>query len=290
MNSKANTLAVFTIAFVALVVCSGFASAAIPTPGCMVYDLKKNYEGINSNITIVNNYQWSGTCVIQFYDMANNMVATYDVSQIPPLIVYHVPLKDIYQLSSPYLGYAKLTCDVLIDCGKVDNFPTPVCTDLDGDGYKIEGGECGLVDCNDNNAAVNPGATEACGNGIDDNCNTQTDEGCCEQITGNSAVDNACCVINNEYTDPLTGGNTHGDYVSCVALKVVELRAAGAIDKNQGGMIVREAAKSDVNMPFFNPSMYIDIMIAIILAGVLYLVVLSRRELKECHRALTRKK
>ena len=49
------------------------------------------------------------------------------------------------------------------------------CTDADGDGYFAEGGTCGSVDCNDNNAAVHPGATEVC-NGIDDNCNGQIDE------------------------------------------------------------------------------------------------------------------
>jgi len=33
-------------------------------------------------------------------------------------------------------------------------------------------------DCNDGDAAVNPGEVEICGNGIDDNCNGEIDEGC----------------------------------------------------------------------------------------------------------------
>jgi hypothetical protein len=40
-------------------------------------------------------------------------------------------------------------------------------------GYLASGG-----DCNDNNASINPGANEACGNGLDDNCNGPIDEGC----------------------------------------------------------------------------------------------------------------
>jgi uncharacterized protein (TIGR02145 family) len=55
-----------------------------------------------------------------------------------------------------------------------------VVPDADGDGYtKVN--PCGngsQNDCDDNNAAINPGAQEICGNGIDDNCNGQIDENC----------------------------------------------------------------------------------------------------------------
>jgi len=49
----------------------------------------------------------------------------------------------------------------------------PACTDNDGDEICAEEG-----DCNDFSAAVSPILDEVCGNGIDDNCSGQTDEGC----------------------------------------------------------------------------------------------------------------
>ena len=49
--------------------------------------------------------------------------------------------------------------------------PPPACTDSDGDTYAMEGGNCGPVDCNDANAAVNPAAAENCTDNIDNNCN-----------------------------------------------------------------------------------------------------------------------
>lgn len=51
------------------------------------------------------------------------------------------------------------------------------CTDRDGDGYFKNTG-CGtLVDCNDNNPKIYPGAPEICSDGIDQNCN-YIDEAC----------------------------------------------------------------------------------------------------------------
>ncbi len=51
----------------------------------------------------------------------------------------------------------------------------PECTDLDADGYALEGGDCGPVDCDDSAPDVHPGAAEVCNNGIDDDCNSLVD-------------------------------------------------------------------------------------------------------------------
>jgi len=57
--------------------------------------------------------------------------------------------------------------------------------DQDGDGYVLNN-DCGvgpMGDCNDVNAAINPGAAEICNNGIDENCNGLIDENCIPSVT-----------------------------------------------------------------------------------------------------------
>jgi subtilisin family serine protease len=62
------------------------------------------------------------------------------------------------------------------DCdGEVDDGCGPECTDNDEDTYAVEGGDCGPIDCDDNDPAVQPGAVETC-DGSDNNCNGQVDE------------------------------------------------------------------------------------------------------------------
>jgi hypothetical protein len=63
------------------------------------------------------------------------------------------------------------------------------CNDSDGDGYTPP------QDCNDANPAINPGASEECGDGIDNNCNGVADENCtvCTDNDGDTYFAQAGC-------------------------------------------------------------------------------------------------
>jgi len=61
--------------------------------------------------------------------------------------------------------------------------------DMDGDGYFNKACGCSdVIDCDDEDPTVNPGAEEICDNGIDDNCNGEIDEGCGSSSDGPSVL------------------------------------------------------------------------------------------------------
>ena len=68
------------------------------------------------------------------------------------------------------------------------------CTDADTESFYAES-VCGTaVDCNDADAAINPGVAEICDNGVDDNCNNYVDEGCsCLPLRASCVSDDECC-------------------------------------------------------------------------------------------------
>jgi hypothetical protein len=68
-------------------------------------------------------------------------------------------------------------CNDLTDAGDPD-CAVSACTDLDGDGYNVEGNDCGPIDCDDASTSVYPGAPELCDGSIDHNCDGFTDESC----------------------------------------------------------------------------------------------------------------
>jgi uncharacterized protein (TIGR02145 family) len=62
-------------------------------------------------------------------------------------------------------------------------FDQSTLVDADGDGFYHIDNPFSETDCDDADATRNPGATEICGNGIDDNCDGNIDEGCIPTVT-----------------------------------------------------------------------------------------------------------
>jgi Putative metal-binding motif len=80
-------------------------------------------------------------------------------------------------------------------------------TDSDNDGYKV----CAF-DCVDNDGAINPGATDVCGDGVDSDCTGFADESCCHPLQQNCGGAEACYYdfINHSYACATPFGNPPG--------------------------------------------------------------------------------
>jgi|GEM_PF-6896535 hypothetical protein len=86
------------------------------------------------------------------------------------------------------------------------------CLDQDEDSFSPEGGNCGQIDCNDANSSIKPGATEICGNNIDEDC-SGADLACSGNCTPdgcNSICPTGCTVAEDPDCGCRTGNNCCG--------------------------------------------------------------------------------
>jgi hypothetical protein len=113
--------------------------------------------------------------------------------------------------------------DALVILRKALGLANWPCTDADSDGYYAESGcETGL-DCNDNDASINPGATEVCDDGKDNDCDGLTD--CADMdCEGDPVCQPTSTITGDAAKGPINGGtiqlfyfDSNGDEVEIIA-------------------------------------------------------------------------
>jgi len=154
-------------------------------------------------------------------------------------------------------------------CDNCPNTPNNDQADSDGEGIGNACDNCPDVANNDQANSDGDSKGNVCDCDADGLCtaeqyclnNGTPDNDCCAPITGNAAVDSACCVRQNTYASPDGKASTHGDYVNCVNSAINDLKKSNAINSNQGGGIVNSASKSNVNMPATSNKSILDAII-----------------------------
>jgi serine protease len=129
------------------------------------------------------------------------MLYSYDPANTPDS-VYQTLTLTTQDLNDP--GFDSTSGHGLVQAFNALNYDgsSGGCTDNDLDGWCIEDG-----DCDDNNPAINPGASEICGDSIDNNCDSVIDEGCptdgCTDNDGDGwCVEDGDCDDNNPHIYP----------------------------------------------------------------------------------------
>ena len=131
----------------------------------------------------------------------------------------------------------------VVDANAVDCPASTACFDNDGDRFSPDGDLCGPVDCDDFDAAVNPGAAEACTDGVDNDCDGAVDNDdpecnggdCIAQFAGNAPgnpeppVLPAVTITRAEWDEADNELEVEGDQVPAGTLVALSNAATGAL-------------------------------------------------------------
>ncbi len=124
------------------------------------------------------------------------------------------------------------TCDKPVFQDNAE-FGTCSCTDQDQDGH------CSSTDCRDQDPESHPDAAEVCGDGVDNNCDTNIDEGCGPCVDAD--LDGHCADVDCADDDPMINPDAAekcGDGVDNNCNKQVDEGCDSCIDGDQDGYCV----------------------------------------------------
>ena len=127
-----------------------------------------------------------------------------------------------------YPGAREINCNGIDE--NCDGEDQCECTDNDGDGYAIEGGDCspgGEVDCNDEDINIHPNAAEIYCNGVDEDCSGSDDCNCVDEDGDGYYLRNA------HYCPTGTDCDDERDYIHPGRAEI----CYNYIDENCNGMI-----------------------------------------------------
>ncbi len=161
-----------------------------------------NANGCQGDCLIKNNLWWSSLNPTPYPD-STNINANPQLTDINNLNFKPLPGSPACTGGEGGTYIGAVPCDVL-----------PVCNDADADGYgSPASSSCtySSLDCNDNNANINPGATEICGNQVDEDCNgadlSCPSISCSVSIVENANPSHQHVVNNSVYYNNRTGGS-----------------------------------------------------------------------------------